>query len=85
MQGAAQNERVAPLRISRLTPEALLTELRSELDHSRRSEKAGLRSHLEPNLPDLQTDRTKLVSIVRNLVNNAFKYSRRFPVFHFFS
>lgn len=76
MLGAAQNEGVAPLRISCLTPEALLTELRSELDHDRRSQKADLRWHLEPNLPELRTDRTKLVSIVRNLVNNALKYSR---------
>jgi signal transduction histidine kinase len=76
MLGAAQGDRATPLRISCFAPEALVTELRSELDHNRRSEQMALRWHVEPHVPELQTDRAKLVSIVRNLVNNALKYGR---------
>jgi signal transduction histidine kinase len=80
MLGAAQTESVAPLRISSFGAEALVAELRAELDHAPRNAQMALRWELEPNLPGLRTDRTKLVSIVRNLVNNALKYAQAGPV-----
>jgi signal transduction histidine kinase len=76
MLGATRNDGTALLRISHFAAAALVAELRSEFDLAARSPALALRWQVGPNLPELQIDRSKLVSIVRNLVNNALKYTR---------
>lgn len=77
MLGAAHNNGKAPLQVSEFEAAALVTELRSELDHARRSAQVNLLWHVESTLPALQTDRAKVVSVVRDLVNNALKFTGR--------
>jgi signal transduction histidine kinase len=77
MLGATRSGGTPLLTISGCSADALVAELRAELDQAPRADGLALRWQIEPNLPQLQTDRSKLVSIVRNLVNNALKYSRR--------
>ena len=77
MLGAAHSEGIVPLHVSAFEVGALVTELRAELDHARRDEPVALLWQVDPSLPSLETDRSKLVSVVRNLVNNALKFTRQ--------
>jgi signal transduction histidine kinase len=75
MLGAARSDDAVVLHPTKCDPAALIAELRSELDGVSRARAIGLRWEVAANLPPLRTDRTKLISIVRNLVNNALKFT----------
>ena len=75
MLSAGDRDGSAPLDISQFSAEALFHELQKEFDGKPRSDAVALIWHLEPQTPPLQTDRTKLLSVIRNLVNNAFKFT----------
>jgi signal transduction histidine kinase len=77
MLGIVSSESLTPLQVSTFEAEALVTEVRSELDHAWRSENVALRWQMSPNLPSLQTDRSKIVSVMRNLVGNALKFTQQ--------
>ena len=63
--------------ISEFAPTELVRELRDELDAVASGKPGRLTWRVEPGTPALSTDRSKLVSIVRNLVGNALKYGGR--------
>jgi signal transduction histidine kinase len=81
MLGVVRSESLVPLQISTFELDALVSEVRSELDHARYGAKVTLRWQVDPNLPSLQTDRSKIVSVVRNLVRNALKFTAHGTVF----
>jgi signal transduction histidine kinase len=62
------------LHIANFEPEALVASLRVEFDASSGPPVMWV---VEPGTPAFSSDRSKLVSIVRNLVGNARKYARR--------
>lgn len=72
-QGASAN---APDTTS-FTAAALVEELRAELDVIASTRPGRLTWRIAPQTPPFATDRSKLVSIVRNLVGNALKYGGR--------
>lgn len=55
----------------------LVVELRDELDAVASGKPGRLTWSVEPGTPPFATDRSKLISIVRNLVGNALKYGGR--------
>jgi signal transduction histidine kinase len=75
MLGAARSDDAVVVHPTKCDPAALVAELQSELDGVPRARPIALRWEVAANLPSLQTDRTKLISIVRNLVNNALKFT----------
>jgi signal transduction histidine kinase len=66
-----------PLQVTAFEPEALVAALRVEFDGAPRSRDVTLLWQVAPGIPRLRTDRTKLTSVVRNLVGNALKFTRR--------
>jgi signal transduction histidine kinase len=56
-------------------PEALVAELRTEFDLAPHIKPVTLEWRVDAQTPAFHTDRTKLTSVVRNLVSNALKYT----------
>ncbi len=76
MMGVEQSSSRFALHISRLEPFQLINELKTEFgDVCRTNEDLSMLWEVDPNTPPLHTDRSKLTSIVRNLMNNAFKFT----------
>lgn len=75
MLAAGDSDGAAPLDVSTFPPELLFQELRREFDGTPRTQHVTLVWEIEPQTPALHTDRTKLASVVRNLVNNALKFT----------
>lgn len=76
MMGVEQSRSPFALRISTLQPFQLINDLQTEFgDLSHAHEDLGLLWEVDPNTPPLHTDRSKLTSIARNLVNNALKFT----------
>jgi signal transduction histidine kinase len=63
--------------VTELPAAELVAELRDELDAVAARQPGRLTWMVEPGTPPLVTDRSKLMSIVRNLVGNALKYGGR--------
>jgi signal transduction histidine kinase len=72
-----QSASAAALDVTEFTAAELVAELRAELDVIAAARPVRLTWLVEPEVPPLATDRSKLVSIVRNLVGNALKYGGR--------
>jgi signal transduction histidine kinase len=81
MLGVVSSESLAPLQVSTFEVDELVTELRSELHHTRYGPKVALQWKVDPDVPALQTDRSKVVSVVRNLVDNGLKFTVQGSVF----
>jgi signal transduction histidine kinase len=75
MLTAGNDHGTAPLDVSTFAPQGLIDELRAEFDGSPRTKEVALDWRIDPQTPPLRTDRTKLASVVRNLVNNALKFT----------
>jgi signal transduction histidine kinase len=75
MLSAGAGNATAPLQVTTFTPEALIDELRAEFSATPPNEGIALVWEIEPQTAALQTDRTKLTSVVRNLVTNALKFT----------
>jgi signal transduction histidine kinase len=76
MMGVEQSSSPFALRVSAIQPFQLINDLQTEfamLPFHR--DKFSLLWETEPATPPLRTDRDKLTSIVRNLVNNALKFT----------
>ena len=61
--------------VERFTLEPLLTEIQALQRGRMRSRPLPLTVAVEPDVPELETDRVKLHEIVRNLVDNALKFT----------
>lgn len=72
--GAVRNE------VTTFTADALIDELRRELDPVVLEHGAPVTWTVAPGTPELVTDRKKLHSVLRNLVGNALKYARGAPI-----
>ena len=76
MMGVEQRGSPLALHISTIQPFQLINELETEFgDLSRANEDLSVLWEVDPNTPPFHTDRSKLTSIVRNLVNNALKFT----------
>jgi signal transduction histidine kinase len=75
MLTAGDGDRTAPLDVSTFAAAALFEDLRGEFDGTPRTKQVTLVWQVDPQTPLLRTDRTKLASVVRNLVNNALKFT----------
>ena len=76
MMGVEQSSSPLALHISTLQPFQLINDIQMEFgDLSRKNDDLRVLWEVDPNTPPLHTDRGKLTSIVRNLVNNAFKFT----------
>ena len=76
MMGIEQSTSPFALQVSTLQPFQLIKDLQTEFgDVSRRRQGVTLLWEMDPNTPPLHTDRSKLISIVRNLVSNALKFT----------
>jgi signal transduction histidine kinase len=62
-------------QVESVDPSELLAELRAEFAYSDRARNVTQRWEVTPGTPPLQTDRSKVASILRNLVNNAIKFT----------
>lgn len=62
--------------VSTFTADALLEQLQAELEPVARAQRQTVSWLVAPGTPALETDRRKLLSVVRNLVGNALKYAR---------
>jgi len=65
------------LEVERFALAPLLSEILALYDRPLREAGLGLTVYLDPDLPELETDRTKVQEIVRNLVDNAVKFTER--------
>jgi signal transduction histidine kinase len=72
-----QSASAAAIDVTEFDGAELVRELRGELDVIAASRPVRLTWLVEPGTPPFATDRSKLVSIVRNLVGNALKYGGR--------
>jgi len=62
--------------VSAFTADDLLEQLRGELEPVVRGQRRDVAWLVAPGTPALETDRRKLLSVVRNLVGNALKHAR---------
>jgi signal transduction histidine kinase len=76
MMGIQQSDTGAALSVSAFSPRDLVDELRVQLEPMRATKVVELKWQIEPATAAFGTDRQKLISIVRNLVNNALKFTR---------
>jgi signal transduction histidine kinase len=74
---AGHGDTSLPLHVSAFTPDDLVNELRTEFDYALHKKDVVLVWSVSPGIPALHTDRRKLASVVRNLVNNALKFTAR--------
>jgi signal transduction histidine kinase len=65
------------LQVERVDPSELLAELRAEFAHNNQRKGVTQQWEVATGTPPLQTDRIKVASIVRNLVNNAIKFTEQ--------
>ena len=65
-----------PLQLSQVDPGDLVAELSRYCAELDRAPDVELRMSCEPGLPPVSTDRAKVVTILRNLVGNALKFTR---------
>jgi len=63
------------LQVERFTLAPLLSEILALYEGRLRDAGLGLTVYLDPELPELETDRMKVQEIVRNLVDNAVKFT----------
>lgn len=75
MLNAGREDQVAPVSVDALDAAALVEELRAELDCDRTNGAVRLEWIVDPGTPPLRTDRSKVVSVVRNLVSNSLKFT----------
>ncbi len=75
MLTAGDGDRAAPVEITAFSAEEFVAALRAEFDDTQRAGAVSLQWTVTPNTPALTTDRTKLTSVVRNLVGNALKFT----------
>lgn len=76
MMGAEQSRRPFALHVSTLQPFQLVNDLQTEFGALNiRNEEVSLLWETDPHTPPLHTDRDKLTSVLRNLVNNALKFT----------
>lgn len=76
MMGAEQSRRPFALHVSTLQPFQLINDLQTEFGALNiRNEEVSLLWETDPQTPPLHTDRDKLTSVLRNLVNNALKFT----------
>jgi signal transduction histidine kinase len=61
----------------RLDPNELLAELRAEFAYNNQSDSVTQEWEVTAGTPPLQTDRSKVASILRNLVHNAVKFTQQ--------
>jgi signal transduction histidine kinase len=61
--------------VERVDPNELLAELRAEFAHNNQKDSVTQEWEVAAGTPPLQTDRSKVTSIVRNLVHNAVKFT----------
>lgn len=76
MLTAGSDEGRPPLHIETVDPAAMISDLRAEFDQRSRGSDVALVWEVAPGTPPLSTDRTKAVSILRNLVSNALKFTQ---------
>jgi signal transduction histidine kinase len=77
MLSAGQGDYQTPLQVSRFDVRLLLTDLRREFSAQPLRDGVALEWTAEPNEPAMQSDRSKVTSIVRNLLSNALKFTRK--------
>jgi signal transduction histidine kinase len=77
MMGIQQSETPTPVSVTAFSPQEMVDELRVQLEPMRATKAVELGWQIEPTASRLCTDRQKLTSIVRNLVSNALKFTRR--------
>jgi signal transduction histidine kinase len=66
-----------PLIVSETDVAGLIEEISSEITTLHRKGEVGVEWHVAPNLPVLRTDVVKLKMIVKNLLDNALKFTER--------
>jgi len=76
MLEARKAEHTTP-QVESVDPTELLAELRAEFAHNDRAENVTQEWEVAAGTPPLQTDRSKVASILRNLVNNAIKFTQQ--------
>jgi signal transduction histidine kinase len=75
MLAAGDMDRTAPLDVTTIHPAEFVAALRAELDDAPRGHDVAVLWEIGTDTPPLATDRSKLASIVRNLVGNALKFT----------
>jgi signal transduction histidine kinase len=73
----ARKAEYTTVQVERVDPGELLAELRAEFTHDSQMERITQQWEVAAGTPPLQTDRSKVASILRNLVNNAIKFTRK--------
>jgi signal transduction histidine kinase len=64
-----------PVHIEKVSLEALINELSETIDPMIRNRGLSYATDVQPDMPTLQTDRTKLKQILLNLLSNAIKFT----------
>ncbi len=66
--------------VAQFGADELFAMLRAELDPTARARGQEIAWLVEPGTPPLETDQRKLLSVLRNLINNALKYAPGGPI-----
>ncbi|MDQ3388649.1 MAG: ATP-binding protein, partial [Gemmatimonadota bacterium] len=66
-----------PVHLERVSLGALMAELSQTIEPMVRQKELAFRTEVEPTLPELETDRTKVKQIVLNLLSNAVKFTHQ--------
>lgn len=72
---AEQANQSAPLNATAFDPNQLVAEIAADVERTALNPAVAVRWSVDPDTPAFHTDRVKLLSIIRNLVNNSLKFT----------